>query len=127
MQGGVKILYTISDQKDNIVINLKDIYSVKDNIHDLAFDKIFNNSLKTKGMLNPILVCKQSEYVEKFKSFERRPVPDNVPETYRCLIGNNRYDYALRNGYTHIECLVVDTLEQLKQVHKQTFIEPRRM
>lgn len=127
MQGGIKILHCKTKQINTEVIPLKDIYSVKDDIHDIAFDNIFNKSLDTKGMLNPILVCKQSEYVSTYKSFERRNVPDEVSETYRCMIGNNRYDYAKRNNYTHIECKVVTSLEELKELHRNNFIEPRKM
>ena len=122
-----RILQCTQKRFDTNIIPLYNIYSVKDDIKDLAFDNIFNKSLDTKGMLNPILVCKQSDYVETFKSFERRHVPDVVSETYRCMIGNNRYDYAKRNGYTYIECIVVTSLEELKTLHRNNFIEPRKM
>ena len=110
------------------VIPLKDIHSVNDNLQDKAFDKILSNSLKVKGMLNPILVCTDKDFKQTdISRFERRPVPADISETYRCLIGNNRYLYALENGYTHIECHIVKTFEQVTKAHRLTQIEPRKM
>ena len=110
------------------IIALKDIHSVNDNLQDKAFDKILTNSLETKGMLNPILVCTDKDFKQTdISRFERRSVPAEIKEKYRCLIGNNRYAYALKNGYTHIECLIVRTYDEVKRAHLRTAIEPRRM
>ena len=110
------------------LISLKDINSVNDNLNDKAFENTLYKSLKLKGMLNPILVCTESDFQKTdIRSFERRKVPDTVQETYRCLIGNNRYKYAVDNGYTHIECLVVSTYEEVKKLHRETQIEPSKM
>jgi hypothetical protein len=110
------------------IIALKDIHSVNDNLQDKAFDKILTNSLETKGMLNPILVCTDKDFNQTdISRFERRPVPAEIKEKYRCLIGNNRYKYAVENGYTHIECHIVKTFEQVKKAHNLTQIEPRKM
>lgn len=110
------------------IIALKDIHSVNDNLQDKAFDKILTNSLETKGMLNPILVCTDKDFKQTdISRFERRPVPEEIKEKYRCLIGNNRYKYAVENGYTHIECHIVKTFEQVKKAHNLTQIEPRKM
>ena len=109
------------------IVALDDIYSLNDNLQDKAFEKIFNNSLKEKGMLNPILLSTEEGFRNNTKPFDRRPQPEHVDKKYRCLIGNNRYKYAIDNGYTHIECLVIDDLEQLKATHRKTFLEPRKM
>ena len=109
------------------IVALDDIYSLNDNLQDKAFEKIFNNSLKAKGMLNPILLSTEEGFRNNTKPFDRRPQPEHVDKKYRCLIGNNRYKYAIDNGYTHIECLVIDDLEQLKATHRKTFLEPRKM
>ena len=109
------------------IVALDDIYSLNDNLQDKAFEKIFNNSLKAKGMLNPILLSTEEGFRNNTKPFDRRPQPEHVDKKYRCLIGNNRYKYAVDNGYTHIECLVIDDLEQLKATHRKTFLEPRKM
>lgn len=109
------------------LVALEDIYSLNDNLQDKAFDKIFKNSLETKGMLNPILLSTEEGFRNNTRPFDRRPQPEHVDKKYRCLIGNNRYKYAVDNGYTHIECLVIDDLEKLKEMHHKTFLEPRKM
>lgn len=79
-------------------------------------------------MLHPILVCTDSDFkTTDINKFERRPVPEDITETYRCLIGNNRYKYAIENNYTHIECHIVSTFDEVKQAHQMTQIEPRKM
>ena len=109
------------------IVALEDIYSLNDNLQDKAFDKIFRNSLASKGMLNPILLSTEDGFKNNTKPFDRRPQPEHVDKKYRCLIGNNRYKYAVDNGYTHIECLVIDDLETLKEMPNKTFLEPRKM
>lgn len=113
--------------KDTVVLPLADIYSLNDNLQDKAFDKIFCNSLETKGMLNPILVSTEKGFKSNTHPFDRRPQPEHIEQSYRCMIGNNRYKYAVDNGYTHIECLVIDDLDELKATHRKTFLEPRKM
>lgn len=113
--------------EDTVVLPLADIYSLNDNLQDKAFDKIFCNSLETKGMLNPILVSTEKGFKSNTHPFDRRPQPEHIEQSYRCMIGNNRYKYAVDNGYTHIECLVIDDLDELKATHRKTFLEPRKM
>lgn len=101
---------------------------MNDNLNDLAFEKTLKKSIASKGMLNPILVCTDKDFKQTdISNFERRPVPEDIKEKYRCLIGNNRYKFALENNYTHIECKVVTSLEELKELHRKNFIEPRKM
>lgn len=125
---GIKILECANYKHRTLVLPLSDIYSLNDNLQDKAFDKALSNSLKFKGMLNPILVCTEEVFkTSDIRSFERRPVEEKISQNYRCLIGNNRYKYALESGYTHIECLVVSSLREIKQLHNETQIEPRKM
>ena len=113
---------------DTIILAIDDIHSVNDNLQDKAFDNTLKKSLETKGMLNPILVCTDKDFKQTdIRQFERRPVPEEIQEKYRCLIGNNRYKFALDNGYTHIECHVVKTFDDVKRAHRKTEIEPRKM
>lgn len=113
---------------DTVIIPLDNIHSVNDNLNDLAFEKTLKKSIASKGMLNPILVCTDKDFKQTdISNFERRPVPEDIKEKYRCLIGNNRYKFALENNYTHIECKVVTSLEELKELHRKNFIEPRKM
>ena len=123
-----QILKSVQKLGKTVIIPLENINSVNDNLQDKAFDKILTNSLQTKGMLNPILVCTDKDFKQTdIRQFERRPVPEDIKETYRCLIGNNRYKYAKENGYTHIECHIVKTYEEVKKAHLKTQIEPRKM
>lgn len=111
-----------------VLIPLEDINSVNDNLQDRAFDNTLAKSLETKGMINPILVCLDKDFKQTDISlFERRSVPEEINEKYRCLIGNNRFKYAKENGYTHIECCLVKTLDEVKAAHRLTKIEPRKM
>ena len=112
---------------ETTIVSLDDINSVNDNLQDHAFSNTLKKSLELKGMLHPILVCTDKDFSGDIRTFERRKVPEKITETYRCLIGNNRYKYAVENGYTHIECLIVSTFAEVKQRHLETQIEPRRM
>ena len=113
---------------DTIVLPLDNINSVNDNLQDHAFENTLKKSIELKGMLHPILVCLDKDFKQTdISKFERRPVPQDINEKYRCLIGNNRYKFAVENGYTHIECHVVKTFEEVKRAHYKTQIEPRKM
>jgi hypothetical protein len=124
---GIKVLKAQKKFKGSIIVPLSDIYSLNDNLQDKAFDKIFQKSLEAKGMLNPILLSTEEGFKTNTHLFDRRPQPENIEQSYRCMIGNNRYKYARDNGYTHIECLVIDDLAELKKIHRETFLEPRKM
>jgi hypothetical protein len=113
---------------DTVILPLDNIHSVNDNLNDLAFEKTLKKSIASKGMLNPILVCTDKDFKQTdISNFERRPVPEDIKEKYRCLIGNNRYKFALENNYTHIECHIVKTYDEVKRAHHKTQIEPRKM
>ena len=127
-QGGSKTLHCLNKLSGTVIIALDDIHSVNDNLQDKAFDNILKKSLETRGMLNPLLVCLDKDFKQTdIRRFERRPVPEEITETYRCLIGNNRYKFAVENGYTHIECHIVTTFDEVKKAHLLTQIEPRKM
>lgn len=124
----MRVLNSINKLSGTSVLALEDIYSIKDDIYDSVFDITLKKSLELKGMLNPILVCTDYDFKQTdIKNFERRKVAEDIKENYRCLIGNNRYAYAVENGYTHIECYVVKTFNEAKKAHLLTQIEPRRM
>jgi hypothetical protein len=123
----IRVLRCSQKHDGTEIIHLDDIYSLNDNLQDKAFEKIFYRSLETKGMLNPILVSTEEGFKSTTHPFDRRKQPEHVEQQYRCMIGNNRYKYARENGYTHIECLVLDNLDELKSVHIKTFLEPRKM
>ena len=123
-----QVLKCCQSHLKTVILPLSDINSVNDNLQDKAFDNLLSKSLESKGMLNPILVCTDKDFKQTdISRFERREVPQDIKEKYRCLIGNNRYKYALDKGYTHIECFLVKTFEDVKKAHLKTQIEPRRM
>lgn len=123
-----RILKCVQSSFDTVILPLSDINSVLDTIRDIPFSTKLKKSLEQKGMLNPILVCTDTDFKQTdIRQFENRPVSENIKETYRCLIGNNRYKYAEENGYTHIECHIVKTYEEVKKAHRKTQIEPRKM
>ena len=127
MQDGIKVLRAENDYEGSVIVHLDDIYSLNDNLRDSNFQNTFQKSLKAKGMLNPLLISTEEGFKSNTHPFDRRPQPEYIEQKYRCMIGNNRYRYAKENGYTHIECLIVDDLETLKRLHRKTFIEPRKM
>lgn len=126
-QVGARILK--SSIRENVVtIPLEDINSVLDPGFHRSFNEKLAKSLELKGMLNPILVCTDEVFkTTDIRSFERRAVPGDIDETYRCLIGNNRYKYAEDNGYTHIDCVIVSSLQEVKELHRATEIPPSKM
>jgi hypothetical protein len=123
-----RVLECIQKTYDTVVLPLDDINSFNDNLQDRAFESKLKYSITTKGMLNPLLVCTDEDFkTADIRKFERRPVPDSISETYRCLIGNNRYKLAKEYGYTHIECLIVSTFDEVKAAHDKTQIAPSKM
>lgn len=123
----MRLLRAQNKYPGSIVVELSDIYSLNDNLDDANFKNVFNKSLSLKGMLNPILLSTEEGFKANTHPFDRRPQPDHVEQSYRCMIGNNRYKYAVDNGYTHIECLVLNDLIALKNMHRKTFLEARKM
>ena len=123
----MQVLRAQNKYPDSKIIALTDIYSLNDNLRDSNFQNTFQKSLALKGMLNPILLSTEEGFKTNTHPFDRRPQPEHVEQMYRCMIGNNRYKYAVDNGYTHIECLVIDDLITLKNMHRKTFLEPRKM
>lgn len=111
-----------------VVIPLSDIYSIVDSEEMYNFHNTLYNSLEAKGMRNPLLIAKAEVFRDTdLHKFESREIDKDFSEPYYCLIGNNRYRFAKLNGYTHIECCFIDTLEQAERLHKETLIKPRKM
>lgn len=123
----MQVLKAVNKYPDSVIVALDDIFSLNDNLRDSNFQNTFQKSLNMKGMLNPILVTTEEGFKTNTHPFDRRPQPEHVEQMYRCMIGNNRYKYAADNGYTHIECLIIDDLITLKAMHNKTFLEPRKM
>lgn len=126
--GSKKILFSRNKLTGTLLVSLDEIHSLLDNLQDRAFDEALKKSLSLKGMLNPIIVCSDVDFKRTdIRRFERRKVPESINQSYRCLIGNNRYHYAKNSGYTHIECFLVRTYDEAKKAHLDTQIEPTKM
>ncbi len=120
------ILRAVHKQPGSFVAPLQDIFSWDRHLNDVSFTHRLATSVSNKGMLNPILVMT----LEGYLSTEQDPSNDSYVDhtkPYICMIGNNRYLYALRNGYTSIECLIVDDPVQLRLMTHKLLIKPRKM
>lgn len=119
-------LLAVNQYDSSFVASLHDICSWDRELNDPAFTKRLTSSIDAKGMLNPILVMT----LECYSSTDQDPDNDRFVDhtkPYICMIGNNRYLYALHRGYTHIECLLVETNEELRALTQKLLIKPRHM
>lgn len=83
--------------------NISDITFKRDDaaLMDRKFVESLSKSLKEKGMEYPILLSKSKN-------------------TYVCKIGNNRVHWALENGYTRIDGILVSDEKECKDLLKMT-------
>lgn len=120
------ILHSVNRYPSSFVENLQNICSWDMELNDPAFTAKLKASIDGKGMLNPILVMS----LEGYLSSEQDPANDkhiDPAKQYICMIGNNRYQYALLHGYTHIECLLIDDPVELRRMTDLMLIKPRKM
>lgn len=81
-------------------------------------------SIDKKGMLHPILVCKEellSDGVE-LSTIIRAPI-EFYGVTWRVVIGNNRYFYALSRKYKSIDAYEIKTKEDYYLLQDTTVLE----
>lgn len=121
---GAKTLF--AKNSGNELLAVKDIWFMTDRDIEQKFKTDLNHSLETQGMVFPVLVCSEHDWITVFRpsNVERRDVPLRVYEPYRCLIGANRIQFAKENGYDKIEVHIVKTVEEFKKLLTETFIEP---
>lgn len=82
------------------------------------------NSIDTKGMMHPILVCKEEALKDggDLDTIVKAQVEFfDVP--WRVVIGNNRYFYALDRGYKSIDAYEIKTKEDYKLFYEATTLE----
>jgi hypothetical protein len=82
------------------------------------------DSLDKKGMLHPILVCKEDALKEggELSSLIRYQVEFfGIP--WRVLIGNNRYFYAVEKNYEYIDAYEIKTKEDYNLFQDATVLE----
>ena len=106
------------------IFNLDQVYWEMDEaaLQDTNFRNAINKSLNEKGMLWPPIIWLQKTYLKYTEEQSHRVDPTKVYEQdlkYRCAIGNNRFNYAKKNGYTEIECVYVPTWQD-KDIIVQT-------
>ena len=109
---------------DTRVFNLDKVYWELDAcaIQDVKFVNALEKSLNERGMIWPPIVWLQKTYLKYTEEQSHRVDPTKVHEQdlkYRCAIGNNRFNYAKKNGYTEIECVYVPTWQD-KDIIVQT-------
>jgi hypothetical protein len=84
-------------------------------------DALFN-SLSTKGMKHPILVCTEDNLKNHLHTLVRIEV-NYCNDKWKVLVGNNRYAYALNSGYDLIDAYEVRTLEDYNRYFNLTTLE----
>ena len=82
---------------------------------DRKFSASITNSL-SEGMKFPILVAEQDVWKEYFMRTARRidlyPKPIDVSKKYRVVLGNNRCNFAVKNGFTSIDGVLSSDLDK---------------
>jgi len=105
-----------------IVVNLNDCHKM-DNVEiDRKWREVFLESIAAKGMLNPILVCTEDNLeAELYKIC--RPRWERVGAKWRVFMGNNRFHWALDNGYTSIDAYELKDCDDYDKFNGVTFLE----
>jgi hypothetical protein len=80
---------------------------------DPKFRVSLNTSLDIEGMLWPPIVTTTADI----------PSDTVIDKPYYVTIGNNRLQYAADKGYSHIQCVYVDSWEDRQTVHAATLME----
>lgn len=120
------ILRAKNTYQGSFVETLQNICSWDRELNDASFTQRLSSSIDSKGMLNPILVMSLESYLSTPQDpFNDKYVDHTKP--FICMIGNNRYLYAKANGYTQIECLLIDDPQELSTMTRKTLIKPRKM
>lgn len=120
------ILHAHNTYEGSFVETLHNICSWDKELNDANFTKRLKHSIDTKGMLNPILVMSLETYLTTDQDLTNDKHVDYT-KPYVCMIGNNRYLYAKTHSYTHIECLLINDPEELRNMTRNTLIKPRKM
>jgi hypothetical protein len=119
------ILYAnkkLTDFESKIYL-IKDIFWMRDPgvLETPEFTESLWKSLDESGMDWPIIMTYQSAFKKEMNANKYRhlfPKPIDVPEYYRCAVGNNRMHWAFERGYTSIEAILVDTWEERHIPHR---------
>jgi len=105
-----------------IQVSLADCYKMDDVEIDRKWREAFLESIATKGMLNPILVCTEDNLeAELYKICRSRW--ERVGTKWRVFIGNNRFHWALDNRYTSIDAYELKDCDDYDKFNGVTFLE----
>jgi hypothetical protein len=105
-----------------IKVKLLDCYKIDDVEIDRKWREAFLQSMTNKGMLNPILVCTEDS-LEKELYKVCRPPWVKVGAKWRVFIGNNRFHWAIDNGYTSIDAYEIKDCNEYEKFNSVTFLE----
>ena len=113
------------------VFSLNEVYWKLDEaaVLDRKFQEALSKSIDENGMLWPPIIWKQETFLDYLQEGGRKHDPSKAVETgleYRVAIGNNRFYYAEKNNYTHIECVLVEVWKDKDIVLAQTEMEYKR-
>jgi hypothetical protein len=105
-----------------IQVRLSDCYKIDDVEIDQKWREVFLQSMATKGMLNPILVCTETNLEADLYKVCYPPWA-KVGAKWRVFIGNNRYHWALEKGYTSIDAYEIKNCDDYEKFNSATFLE----
>ena len=113
---------------DTRVFNLDKVYWELDAcaIQDVKFVNALEKSLNERGMIWPPIVWLQETFMIYYEEQNHRQDSNKTIEQdlkYRCAIGNNRFNYAKKNGYEKIECVYAPTWQDKDTILKSTYME----
>tara|TARA_X000001382_G_C3131027_1_gene166357 strand:- start:225 stop:683 length:459 start_codon:yes stop_codon:yes gene_type:complete len=102
-----KKTWTIGDRHYHCkLVNVKDLCRIDDNTNEdekVAMMALLNDRIPKEGMLHPLIVT------DKDVTMWKRHTHKMLPEAkYVIWYGNNRYQYAIENGYDMIDCLILN-------------------
>ena len=109
-----------------IEVNIADCESMSEVEVDKAWRNVFLNSIATKGMLNPILVCTEERLKKDLHKIFRGPF-EYTGHKYRVFTGNNRFHFARENGYTSIDAYELKSCKDWDKLNEKTFLEAKDM
>jgi hypothetical protein len=108
--------------KSLIKVRVSDCYKIDDVEIDQKWREVFLQSMATKGMLNPILVCTEDNLeADLYKVCY--PPWSKVGAKWRVFMGNNRFHWAVANGYTSIDAYEIKNCDDYEKFNSVTFLE----
>jgi len=105
-----------------IRVQLSDCHKMDDVEIDRKWREVFLQSIATKGMLNPILVCTEDNLEAELHKVYRSSW-ERVGAKWRVFMGNNRYHWALDNNYTSIDAYEIKNCDDYEKFNSVTFLE----